>query len=214
MTTEWSCARIHRVARASVASPTFVRPSCRRFHRYYLRKPDGILLLVDALWFGSLGHGDVFRKTLSIRWAIFAASFAATFFILYGWFLALRRAYQPDSLSGGIIYIARQPVKLPGERILRLIAVIVTLLVAAATAAAMLGDGRRSRSIGTRRAQRRNCRSNLRQVAALLSVPAPRLAADYGVATGAGGDARGIAIFIILTTGSFQVFAGRVHGLQ
>jgi hypothetical protein len=34
------------------------------------------------------------------------------------------------------------------------------------------------------------------------------------VATGAGGDARGIAIFIILTTGSFQVFAGRVHGLQ
>ena len=140
MTTEWSCARIHRVARASVASPTFVRPSCRRFHRYYLRKPDGILLLVDALWFGSLGHGDVFRKTLSIRWAIFAASFAATFFILYGWFLALRRAYQPDSLSGGIIYIARQPVKLRGERILGLIALIVTLLAAAATAAAMSGE--------------------------------------------------------------------------
>src|ERR1700676_2499397 len=91
--------------------------------------------LVDALWFGSLGYGDVFRKTLSIRWAIFAASFAATFFILYGWFLALRRAYQPDFLSSGIIYIARQPVKLPGERILRLIALIVTLLVAAATAA-------------------------------------------------------------------------------
>jgi hypothetical protein len=203
------------VARASVASPTFVPPSCRRFHRYYLRKPDGILLLVDALWFGSLGYGDVFRKTLSIRWAIFAASFAATFFILYGWFLALRRAYQPDLLSSGIIYIARQPVKLPGERILRLIAVIVTLLVAAATAAAMSGgNGRRLRSIGTCRAQRRNCRSNLRQVAAFLSVPAPRLAADYGVATDAGGDSCGIAIFIILTTGSFQVFAGRVHGLQ
>ena len=199
------------MARASVASPTFFPPSCRRFHRYYLRKPDGILLLVDALWFGSLGYGDVFRKTLSIRWAIFAASFAATFFILYGWFLA----YQPDLLSSGIIYIARQPVKLPGERILRLIAVIVTLLVAAATAAAMWGgNGRRSRSIGTRRAQRRNCRSNLRRVAALLSVPAPRLAADYGVATDAGGDSCGIAIFIILTTGSFQVFAGRVHGLQ
>ena len=45
-------------------------------------------------------------------------------------------------------------------------------------------------------------------------VPAPRLAADYGVATGAGGYSCGIAIFIILTTGSFQVFAGRVHGLQ
>jgi uncharacterized membrane protein (UPF0182 family) len=128
------------VARASVASPTFFPPSCRRFHRYYLRKPDGILLLVDALWFGSLGYGDVFRKTVSIRWAIFAASFAATFFVLYGWFLALRRAYQPDLLSSGIIYIARQPVKLPGVRILRLIALIVTLLVAAATAAAMSGE--------------------------------------------------------------------------
>jgi hypothetical protein len=120
------CARIHRVARASVASPTFFPPSCRHFRRYYLRKPDGILLLVDALWFGSLGYGDVFRKTLSIRWAIFAASFAATFFILYGWFLALRRAYQPDLLSSGIVYIARQPAKLPGERTLHLIALIVT----------------------------------------------------------------------------------------
>jgi uncharacterized membrane protein (UPF0182 family) len=129
------------VARASVASPTFFPLSCRRFHRYYLRKPDGILLSVDALWFGSLGYVDVFRKTLSIRWAFFAASFAATFFILYGWFLALRRAYQPDLLSSGIIYIAKQPVKLRGERILRLIAVIVTLLVAAATAAAMSGGG-------------------------------------------------------------------------
>ena len=104
------------MARASVASPTFFPLSSRRFHRYYLRKPDGILLSVDALWFGSLGYVDVFRKTLSIRWDFFAASFAATFFILYGWSLALRRAYQPDLLSSGIIYIAKQPVKLRGER--------------------------------------------------------------------------------------------------
>src|SRR5207249_8021677 len=76
---------------------------------------------VDALWFGSLGYGDVFRKTLSLQWAVFAAFFAGTFFILYGWFLALWRAYQPDLLSGGIIFIGRQPLKLPGERILRLI---------------------------------------------------------------------------------------------
>ena len=95
---------------------------------------------VDALWFGSLGYEEVFRKTLSIRWAVFAASFAATFVILYGWFLALRRAYQSDLLSGGIIYIARQPVKLPVERILRLIGLVATLLVAAATAAGMSGE--------------------------------------------------------------------------
>ena len=58
---------------------------------------------VNALWFGSLGYGDVFRKTLSLQWAVFALFFAATFFILYGWFLALKRAYQADLLSGSII---------------------------------------------------------------------------------------------------------------
>ncbi len=95
---------------------------------------------VDALWFGSLGYGDVFRKTLSFRWGIFAVFFAATFFALYGWFLALRRAYQPDLLSGGIIYIAGQQVKLPVERILRLIALIIALLIAAATGAGMMAE--------------------------------------------------------------------------
>src|SRR5215470_14022768 len=70
---------------------------------------------VNALWFGSLGYGDVFWKTLSLQWAVFAAFFAATFFILYGWFLSLRRAYQPDLLSGGIVFIGRQAVRLPVE---------------------------------------------------------------------------------------------------
>jgi hypothetical protein len=95
---------------------------------------------VDALWFGSLGYGEVFWKTLSFRWAIFAASFAATFLILYGWFRALWRAYQPDLLSGGIIFIGRQPLKLPVERILRLIVLVVALLVAAATGAGMMAE--------------------------------------------------------------------------
>ncbi|MGO9369422.1 MAG: UPF0182 family protein, partial [Terriglobales bacterium] len=27
---------------------------------------------VDVLWFGSLGYGDVFWKTLSLQWGIFA----------------------------------------------------------------------------------------------------------------------------------------------
>jgi uncharacterized protein len=93
---------------------------------------------VDLLWFGSLGYGDVFRKSLSLQWAVFAAFFSATFFILYGCFLALRRAYQPD--FGGIIFIGRQPVKLPVERILRLIALVVSLVIAAATAAGMMAE--------------------------------------------------------------------------
>ena len=54
---------------------------------------------VDALWFGSLGYEDVFRKTLSLQWTVFAAFSAATFLFLYGWFLALRRAL-PARLAG------------------------------------------------------------------------------------------------------------------
>ena len=64
---------------------------------------------VDALWFGSLGYGDVFRKTLSLQWMVFAAFFAATFLFLYGWFLALRRAYQPDLPDDHMIFIGGQP---------------------------------------------------------------------------------------------------------
>jgi uncharacterized protein len=39
---------------------------------------------VDALWFDSLGYRDVFRKTISLQWAVFAAFLAATFLFLYG----------------------------------------------------------------------------------------------------------------------------------
>jgi uncharacterized protein len=95
---------------------------------------------VDALWFASLGYGDVFRKTLSFQWAVFAAFFGATFFIVYGWFLALRRAYQPDLLGGGLIFIGRQPVRLPVGRILSLIVLVVSLLIAVATGARMMAE--------------------------------------------------------------------------
>ncbi len=71
---------------------------------------------------------------------MFVGFFAATFLILYGWFLALRRAYQPDLLDGGMIFIGRQPVKLPVERILRLIVVILSLVIAAGTGAAMMAQ--------------------------------------------------------------------------
>src|ERR1700681_2389658 len=47
---------------------------------------------VDVLWFGSLGYGDVFWKTLGLRYAVFAEFAAATFVILYGAFLALKRS--------------------------------------------------------------------------------------------------------------------------
>ena len=45
---------------------------------------------VNALWFGSLGYEDVFRKTLSLEWEVFAAFFVVTFLFLYGWILTRR----------------------------------------------------------------------------------------------------------------------------
>jgi uncharacterized protein len=95
---------------------------------------------VELLWFGSLGYADVFRKTLSLQWEVFVAFFAATFFILYGWFLALRRAYQADLLSGSVIFIGGHPIKLPVERILRLIVLVVSLIIAAMTGASMMAE--------------------------------------------------------------------------
>src|SRR5271157_5213732 len=95
---------------------------------------------VDVLWFGSLGYGEVFWKTLSLQWGIFAAFAAATFLILYGSFLALKRAHLPDLPSGHTILIGGQPVQLPVERVLRLIALGVSLAIAAATGGAMAGE--------------------------------------------------------------------------
>src|SRR5713101_1976120 len=93
---------------------------------------------VDVLWFGSLGYGDVFWKTLSLQWGIFAAFTAATFLILYGSFLALKRAHLPDLPSGHTILIGGLLVKLPVEPVLRLIALGVSLAIAAATGASMM----------------------------------------------------------------------------
>jgi len=95
---------------------------------------------VDALWFGSLGYADVFWKTLNLQWEVFAAFAAATFLILYGSFLALKRAHLPDLPAGHTIFIGGQPVKLPVAPVLRLIALGVSLAIAVATGGAMSGE--------------------------------------------------------------------------
>jgi hypothetical protein len=95
---------------------------------------------VDVLWFRSLGYEDVFLKTLSLQWEVFTTFAAATFLIVYGSFLALKRAHLPDLPDGHTIVIGGQPVKLPVEPVLRLIAFGVSLAVAAATGAAMIGE--------------------------------------------------------------------------
>jgi uncharacterized protein len=93
---------------------------------------------VEVLWFGSLGYRDVLWKTLSLQWGIFAAFAAATFLILFGSFLALKRAHLPDLASGHTIFIGGQPVKVPVEPVLRLIALGLSLAIAAVTGASMM----------------------------------------------------------------------------
>ncbi len=95
---------------------------------------------VDMLWFQSLGYADVFWKTLSLQWEIFAIFAAATFLILYGSFLALKRAHLPDLPEGHTVFIGRQPVKLPVAPVLRFIALGVSLVIAIATGAAMAAE--------------------------------------------------------------------------
>ncbi len=95
---------------------------------------------VDALWFGSLGYGEVFWKTLSFQSGVFAAFAAATFLILYGAFLALKRTHLEDLPSGHTIFIGGQPVRLPVESLLHPIGFGLSLVIAATTGAGMMAE--------------------------------------------------------------------------
>jgi uncharacterized membrane protein (UPF0182 family) len=97
---------------------------------------------VDALWFGSLGYRDVFRKTLGLQWAVSAAFFAVTFLFLYGWFLALRWVCQPDLPDDHMIVVGGQVLKLPVARILRLLGLGVSLVIAVITGASTMTEWR------------------------------------------------------------------------
>jgi uncharacterized protein len=95
---------------------------------------------VDALWFSSLHYEGVFWKTLSLEWGVFAAFGVVTFLILYGTFLLLKRTEFAGDPGGQTILIGGQAVKLPVDSILRLLALIGSLLIAAGTAAVMMAQ--------------------------------------------------------------------------
>src|SRR5258707_4566389 len=95
---------------------------------------------VEVLWFDSLGYREVLWKTLSLQWGIFTAFAAATFLILFGSFLALKRAHLPDLPSGHTTFIGGQPLKLQGEAVLRFSARGHSLLIARVTGARMMMD--------------------------------------------------------------------------
>jgi uncharacterized membrane protein (UPF0182 family) len=124
------------------------RPPRRRHRLFFLVLVIGAVVIfssrtalsyyVDSLWFASLGYGDVFRKTLILQWAVFAAFFAVTFLFLYGWFLALRRMCQSDLPDDHRIIIGGQPLKLPVAGILRLLGLVVSLVIAVVTGASVM----------------------------------------------------------------------------
>jgi uncharacterized protein len=92
---------------------------------------------VEALWFESLGFAAVFWKTLNLQSLIFVGSALATFLVLYGGFLALK----PERLGEfSSLIINGQPFKLPVEPVLKLIAVGLSLAIAAATGAGMMAE--------------------------------------------------------------------------
>jgi hypothetical protein len=95
---------------------------------------------VDSLWFGALGYGSVFWKSWGLGWCVFAVFFAATFVLLYGWFLALWRMHQQDLPHDRAFFIGRQELSLPLRRALRYLGVVVSLGVAAISGTAMMEE--------------------------------------------------------------------------
>ncbi len=93
---------------------------------------------VDSLWFGSLGYGAVFWKTLGFRWAVFTVAFLVTFLVVYGIFSILQRYEFSADLH--TILIAGRVIKLPVESILRLVALGGSLFVAFGVGSVMMAD--------------------------------------------------------------------------
>ena len=106
----------------------------------FLGKSTALSYYVDALWFGSLGYGEVFWKSLGLEWSVFGAFFAATFLILYGWFLVLWQMHQPDLPHDRAIFIGRQRLSLPLRRSLKAFGIVVSLSVAGTSGALMMGE--------------------------------------------------------------------------
>ncbi|MBV9148115.1 MAG: UPF0182 family protein [Acidobacteria bacterium] len=93
---------------------------------------------IDALWFASLGYGDVFWKGLRLESTTFLTFFVITFVVLYGFFLALKRAHLPNLPPSRTIYIAGEPLRLPVEPVLRIAGLGACLVVSGIVGAGMM----------------------------------------------------------------------------
>src|SRR3954469_13250393 len=92
---------------------------------------------VDALWFASLGYGDVFWRTLNIQTTLFGVFAAATFAAIYGAFVALKPATFD---SGGIMLVNGRPITVPVGPVLKAIAMVVAAVVALIAGTSMMSE--------------------------------------------------------------------------
>jgi uncharacterized protein len=165
---------------------------------------------VESLWFRSLGYEEVFRRTISLQWTAFVAFFAATFLFLYGWFWALRRAYQQDLPSGSTILVGGHPVKIPVDRILNLIGLMASLFIAVITGATMMAEWP---TFALYWFAPRGAAETLDPIFSkpvgfyLFSLPAWQLLAGWLLTLAV--LACAIALFFVFITGSARVFMGR-----
>jgi uncharacterized membrane protein (UPF0182 family) len=106
----------------------------------FLGSRTAVSYFVNLLWFRSLGYGHVFTRSLALQWGIFALFGFATFLITYGAFVALKRAHLPDLPSSHTIFFGGQPLRLPVEPVLRLIAIGGSLAISAITGAGMMAE--------------------------------------------------------------------------
>jgi uncharacterized membrane protein (UPF0182 family) len=90
---------------------------------------------VDALWFSSLGYGDVFWTMLTFQARLFLFFTLVTFAALAGVFLALKPGRLADLTTP--ILVNGQPLRLPVESVLRAIAMSVALLIGVSVGLAM-----------------------------------------------------------------------------
>jgi uncharacterized membrane protein (UPF0182 family) len=91
---------------------------------------------VESLWFESLGYGAVFWKTLNVQAVLFIVFATVTFGILYGAFLVLN----PGDLTAGVLMINGRPVTVPIDRVIRPVALLISIAVALGTGAGMMAD--------------------------------------------------------------------------
>ena len=94
---------------------------------------------VESLWFDSLGFADVFWKTLRLRAMVWNGASAVTFAVLYGGFLAMKPAHLGE-LAAGAILINGQPVRVPIERVVKLVGLGGSLVLAVVTGLSVLGS--------------------------------------------------------------------------